>query len=840
MSTPATKFTRLAAFQLILSGSISAVITAFYGYEMLLAVSGITVAAGGFFLSSIGRNLFVKIIDIAIGSRFGKLIGFAPALLVAGFLFAYRPGMAVTLSLCPLLLAFWLMGLEFIWLACEKREAFAPNDKKSSNHAVAFMALLLALGLLLIPSRVPSLLSGIPVDGPFEFIVTAFFLPLAWIIGRSFFSRKPVILALLVMLVIKLTLFVFLPQSGFGVKAYRSEDASTALVSETGYNTWLHSTYIEIMQAPYTSIRELPVEWVNDRLGYDFEQFWLSVDVDGFIRLRDEGKFVLVVKGAKASGGQWIDPQTNEVDFIPVVSDHKELKSALYEELPSIKEFQIRSRALFTKFGEARFEPVLLYPDGSYKSLFGNADIWLSQDKSLSQEQTVLFGMIQNLLALIFVAGLFFSGAKGLMGLASQNRISEADVYLAVSAPIIYFIASLVEKPHVPFVLIAVLILITIIKIVDFNLHPTRPTIKSFLLFAGVLFLLGYFVLDVNNLRSIANFPDGQDGLEYQTFARNIFVHGDIFLVHTPPRAYKVLFPYIVGLLHSVFGQSSAAQFFMNAWCAVLSAALTFALAKHFKLSLQAALLAAMSFLIILCLPSSFIYYFRFGLIEPAAILCLMLTLFFAMKRRQLEMTLAAILTVLLRLDYLGLVLASFLLQADPMTGNFSSAWASLWSWVSRNLKPMFIFFLAVILPPLLIVASYFIFIPNYMLSASDVSQSSALSMLDGFMRVLFGGNINDFNEKISQGSFEFLLIVLPLAFGFGVSMLSVFHRLGIFATIDLKLALLIPSVLPAYIAVRPAAYFPRFSFPLLAIDILLTVLFLHGLLVKRQVISDK
>jgi hypothetical protein len=205
-----------------------------------------------------------------------------------------------------------------------------------------------------------------------------------------------------------------------------------------------------------------------------------------------------------------------------------------------------------------------------------------------------------------------------------------------------------------------------------------------------------------------------------------------------------------------------------------------------------------------------------------------MLTLFFAMKRRRLEMTLAAILTVLLRLDYLGLVLASFLLQADPLTGNFSSAWASLWSWLSRNLKPMFTFTLAVILPPLLVVTAYFIFIPNYMLSASDVSQSSILSMLDGFMRVLFGGNINDFNEKISQGSFEFLLIVLPLAFGFGISMLSIFLRRGLFAAMDLRLALLIPAILPAYIAVRPAAYFPRFSFPLLALDITLLGMVLY------------
>lgn len=87
-------------------------------------------------------------------------------------------------------------------------------------------------------------------------------------------------------------------------------------------------------------------------------------------------------------------------------------------------------------------------------------------------------------------------------------------------------------------------------------------------MFAGVLFCFGHPALDINNLRSIASLPADQDGLEYQTFARNIFVHGDAFLAQTPPRAYKVLFPYLVGLLHIGFGQSAAAQFFINAWCA--------------------------------------------------------------------------------------------------------------------------------------------------------------------------------------------------------------------------------------------------------------------------------
>ncbi|MBL8061606.1 MAG: hypothetical protein JNK32_01185 [Anaerolineales bacterium] len=831
MLTYTTKFIRFLAFELIVSGLISAIISAVQGYESLLALSVFVIAVGGvIFLTS--SNAFIrKLVETAVASRFGRWLGFIPLVLITLFLFAYQPGKAILSSLGAVLFAFWLIGVEFLWFANHPRKGTTQRPESERRRSTAsLLALILAFGFLLIPSRLPSLLGGIPIDQPIEFIVSAFLLPLVWIIDRSFFSRRFVMVSLLILVAAKLTLYLILPQSGFGVGAFRTEDVFSIKESERGYTSWLNSPYSAVMEMPYTSVREFPVEWVNDRLGYDFEKFQILVGVGGYVRVRDEGKIVFIVKGARSYSGNIVNTQTSIV-----LDDYADLNKALYEELPSAKEFQIRVETFYTKFGEARLDPVLLYPDGSYKSLFEKADVWMSKEGSLLSGQTTLFRSLQNLLALFFMTGLIFSGAKGLMGLLNQNRISEADIYLVLTGLLTYFVALLVDKQQIPLVLMASLVFTALVKIIDFKLRPTRPTIRSFVLFAGVLFLFGYLALDINNLRSIASLPEGQDGLEYQTFARNIFVNGDEFLAQTPPRAYKILFPYLVGLLHVGFGQSAAAQFFMNAWCGVLSAALTFALAKYFKLSLTVTLLASTSFLMILCLPSSFIYYFRFGLIEPAAVLCLMLTLFFAAKRRRLEMTLAAILTVLLRLDYLGLVLASFLLWSDPVTGGFSSAWASLWSWTMRNLKPYFAYAALVILPSLFIISAYYVFVPNYMLSASDVSQSSFLSMLDGFMRVLLGGNLNDFREKISQGSFEFLLIVLPLALGFLVSMLSIFHRRDIFARIDLRLALLIPAILPAYIAVRPAAYFPRFSFPLLGLDIILLGMVFYFVLLRHN-----
>ena len=216
-------------------------------------------------------------------------------------------------------------------------------------------------------------------------------------------------------------------------------------------------------------------------------------------------------------------------------------------------------------------------------------------------------------------------------------------------------------------------------------------------------------------------------------------------------------------------------------------------------------------------------------MIEAIAVLFLLATLSFAAKRQTLEMRLAAIITVLFRLDYLGLVIAAIILTSDPMIGGMKFAWGELLKWVNQNIKSILLYVLIIVMFPALIIGSYFILVEGYELNASDTAQISLLSIIEGFMRVLFGGNLRDLQEMVSQNSFEFLLITIPLALGFIISFLTIFHRRGIFAKIDLRLALLIPSILPAYIVVRPTGYFSRFSFPILALNVILIGIFLYN-----------
>jgi hypothetical protein len=590
----------------------------------------------------------------------------------------------------------------------------------------------------------------------------------------------------------------------------------------------LNPSYSDIMQSPYKSMREFPVEWVNNQFGFDFDQFWLMLEINGTIHIYDEGRFVFVIRGAKQVLFEMTDSSSGTKIPAVFVDDFKTLDSGFYRQLPEYNTFDLRGTVLYTKFGEARLEPVLLYADGSVKPLFENAGVWTSQTEVPSQSMSVFFENLLNALALIFVALISIGIIQGFTDLYYRNELSTADIYLAFSSLGVYYLSTLIEKSQVPFVFVGALITVAIIKLLDFKFNPSPPSFKSYIVFVGIIFLLGYLTLDINSLRSITTLPKGQDGLEYQTFARNIFVYRDVFLAQTPPRAYKVLFPYVVGVLHTIFGQSSAAQFLMNAWCAVLSAALAFTLAKKFQLPLPKALLTSISFIIILCLPSSYIYYFRFGLMEPIAVFFLLLTMIFALKHQLFEMRVSAIITVLLRLDYLGLIIAAIILMSSPLIGDMKSVWSELLKWIRQSIKDIILHIFIITAIPALVIASYYIFIEKYMLNASDTHQLSLWSMVGGFMRVLVGGNLSDFRETISQNSFGFLLITIPLTIGFIISFLSIFHRQGIFAKMDLRLAILIPSILPVYIVVRPTGYFSRFSFPILALDIILIGMFLY------------
>lgn len=824
-------FFRLIAFELIITGIISLMIAIHQKYETVLAVSGVIIFAGVVFLFFAGairsQPAISRKIEDFISSRYNQYFLFSPAIFLLAFLFTVKPGKELLVALTPALLYLWLVGLEFIWFF-PTNWRLSSSPQKAGRSWSSLLSLLLVYGFLLVPSHVPTLLDGVLWDQTFEFVVATLLIPMVFIINWGFFSNRKSIILLFGLLLIKILISSFTPQSGLGIRIYKDADSYAAGIWEESYHTWLTPSYTSVMQSPYHSIREMPVEWVNDHFGFNFDKFWMALELSGTIHIPDDGRFVLLARGEAETNLEIIDLDSH-IKSLPVIVDNtNKLSEKDYLQLPDIKNFEIQGIILFKRFAEARLEPALVYPDGSTRSVFENAGVWLSSENILTQEQSTYFRIILNLLSLTFAGFLSLGFFVGLMEMLGRNQLSAADIYIVQTSILVFYIAGMIPKPQLPYFLAGLLAVIVLIKTIDHKFIRQETSFKSYLVSVGIIFLAVFMIMDISSLKAMSPFPAGQDGLEYQNFARHIFVYGDTFLAQTPPRAYKILFPYLVGLLHLLFGQSTSAQLFLNSWSAILSSALTFHLAKSLKLPSKFSFSISISLLFILCFPASFIFYYRFGLIEPIAILCLLTTLYFASTRRTAWLFVSGILTVLFRLDYIGLAFAAILLTAPAITGTVRQAWRQLLDWAIEQWKLITAYLISLCIFPFTIILGYFLLIPNYMLNAGDTRQSSLQTMFESLIRVAFGDTPIGLLARFAESPLHTLLIAIPLAGGFFIALAAIFFRKGIFSKLDLRWALLIPAVLPPYIAVQPTGYFPRFSFSLLPLDLIMIGLLAH------------
>jgi len=627
-----------------------------------------------------------------------------------------------------------------------------------------------------------------------------------------------------------LSAWAMLPQSGLGVRVYSSSEAVARQQWQKSYSSVVTRAYTDVAQAPYLNYREFPLEWINSP-GFTSSDFWANVQFGGNVRLGDNERLVFLVQGAKNATLNYVDEKSQRAVPAPWISSFDELSGLTYQKLPDLKDFTIQGSLLLTKLGQSRLEPLLVSPSGAYGSALPSARIWTDPAGA-----GIAIERVEALLVLVDVLGLGLIGIisaaflRGILTLYRNEQLTALDLYLGASGLLGLYLTSLVARPEVNLVLIPLIGLFGGLKIMEAVISPRRRSVKGLLFSVGVVLLLVFAVMELGSLRALTIFPPFQDGLEYQNFARNIVVKGDVLLLQSPPRAYKVLFPYLVGLLHAVFGQSASAQLFLNAWAAILTGMLIAGLMKA-STPAPISFTAATVWMILLCLPSTYVYYFRFGLIEPIAILLLVACCFFAAQGRPWEMLTAGLLTVLFRLDYLGGVLAAAVLTTAPITGSAPVAWRILRDRVRARWKPLLVYGAWICLPPLLIILGYLTFTPAYVLNATDTRHSSLASVAAGLLRVVAGGDSHELRVRWLGDPAGSLLLSAVLILGFLLAGAAIVIRAGVLEKVDLRLAVLAPSILPAYLAVQPTGYAPRFSLPLLPFDLMLLGVLVHRLI---------
>lgn len=820
-----TNFFHLVGVELILAGAWtlftaltqSLRTTTFLAVAVMLA--GFVVLSAPFFLKSYIANLVS-----VLGGKFGQLAALAIPLLLSAFFFLRSPGVETIKIIAPILACVWLIGIEVLFFFQTPRES-KPEQNTSNNLAI--LSVLLGYGILLIPSRVPSLLDGFPWNTPLEFIIATLILPFAFFFGRNFLSQKAATLLLALVLVTKLTLSFFLPQSGLGVHVYFSEE-------ELASNKWartyaLNPSYSEVAQLPYRSLLEFPVESINTH-GFDKKLFWMTMKFDGFVSLNKDERLVIILQGAEQRQIELIDLAAGESVEVATAKSVDDLNADTFSNLPYVGDAELKGSLLFKNYGNGRFEPVILNSDGSIRSAYSQT--WLS--KPALDLPVGIFQFIQNLLLVLFLGCLAWSLWNGLSTSYRFGIIDTLDIYLALTGLGLYYIADVADKPTLHLLLLPVVLALVVVQLLGFTLRSRVYSTKGYVLALGLPILLMFLTLDLPTLQSVVLLPQYQDVSDYQILARNIYVAGDAFLFQSPPWAYKVLYPYVIGLLHILFGQSLSAQFFLNIWSALLSVILTIEIAVFFDVSRRISFVVANSSFLILLIPVSFIFFFRFGLIEPLAIMTLLLGAYFAKEGKFGAMFITGVITGMLRLNFAGAIFTSITFLEPTCVGGFSQVWGTFVNRLRLSWKRWLSYLVAIPLPSLLIAFVYTRVKPGYTLTHEMNDQSSVWSVLMSLASVIVGGDQEFLQNQIRNNPLDLVLITLPILFGLIIALISLVYRKGIFEKIDLRLSLFLLSMLPVYAVLKPIGYFPRYSWSFLP-----PAFILLGLVLQMTVLRD-
>lgn len=826
--SPTTEARRFAAFfylaglQLILAGAWTLTIALSQNLRTttLLAVAAIGVGIVCFVLPSFLKNYTVNIVSV-VGGRLGQLGALAVPVLLSAFLFLRNPSGDALKIMGALLTCIWLIGIEVLFFFQTPREE-KPQQVTTSRFVL--FSILFAYGILLIPSRVPSLLDGFPWNTPLEFITATLILPLAFFFGRNILSQKAVTLLLVLLLVAKLTLSFFLPQSGLGVRIYTSEEARASGKWERTYGSFLESSYSQVMQLPYRAFYTLPIEYINSH-GYNRDTFWLAMELTGAIKLEEDERLVFVVQGASERRLEIKNLETGEIINILSVRSAEDLGTNLFGNIPYTRMAELKGSLTFSNYGNARIEPIILHSDGSIRSALPKFRLNSSSlDISVGGYQIMLY-----LIGILLLGLLVFSLIDGIYRLYKCAVLDALDVYFALTGILFYYIITVTNKQAIGLLILIWVIFLTLVKWLDFSLRSRLYSKIGYLFSIGIPTLLAFIALDVPVIQNVVQIPQYQDAMEYQWLARNIYVGGDTFLQQTPPWSYKVLYPYIIGFVHILFGQSMSAQLFMNVWCAILSVILMVDIAMFFGVNRRLAFVSASSFLFLLLLPISFIYYFRFGLIEPLAILTLLATCYYAIRNNIAALFASGILTGMLRLNFGGSIFTAITFASTrQFTGSFKQSWIEFLVWCRSNWMRLTAYLITIPAPALLITFLYSRFIPTYTLSPDLNKQNSIFTVLQSLMIVIIGGDMEYLSTKFVNDPVGGLLITIPIVTGLLIALISLVYRKGIFARLDLRLSLFLLSNLPVYAVLKPIAYFPRYSWSFLPPALILLALVLQ------------
>ncbi|HEY3310861.1 MAG TPA: hypothetical protein VGK00_04400 [Anaerolineales bacterium] len=590
-----------------------------------------------------------------------------------------------------------------------------------------------------------------------------------------------------------------------------------------------------VMKTRYRDLFEFPADWITRQNLASTPRPWLGVSIKGYASLAPDEKLIFLTQGLLEGKIWFTDPASGKTIDALILKSPSEFKDIGTSTPPNPAIFSIDGRLVYKNDQDYQLAPFIVKQDQSTIPAFAQPRLWVNQpppgfSTSMSRIAAWVITLENILVGGLIIACLIF----GVLNKIRQGKIRTLDIYAGTSGILLLLLASNFwgqVNLLIPRIRLAEGLQSLAIFVINTNLVMVlcssvksklafRPA-RAFLLSCGLIVLV-YFILNFqDNLKQFTVFSTLDDPFEYQYFARNIFIHRDFLMLGTAPRAYKFLFPYLVGWLHFLFGQSSSAQFFLNAWCAVLSAMVTIKIIQKQGVDAITAMTSA-SLIVILLFGTYFYLYFQFGLIEPIAVICLLIFFYFSQRKSTAGLLLSGALTLLLRLDYAGALFAGLVFNHSALYGNLREVWRQLLTWLKSAWFRLVKFAIILLLPVFAVIAVYNILTPDYTLNASDTSQTSIVSIFTGLLKVTIGGSPTDIRTMFLDMPIFTAITTLILAGGTLLGLTTLFLRIKVFQSLDMRWGLVVLGYLLVYFVVQPTNYPPRFSTPMLPIAIII------------------
>lgn len=693
-----------------------------------------------------------------------------------------------------------------------------------------------------IPSGVPSWFDGLPWSGALETVVLTAILPFLLIGQRRFLASKRILLILLSMLALKLILVLWAPASGWEVKAYESPQSLAAGKWEPTYQSIWRNQASAILDRPWVSAEQFPIEWMNRYDANKRKDLRLILNIRGWALIPAGEKLILQANGA-ARSSLCIYDRNGHRWKMPVLKGAKNDQAVASQEGPD-GACRVEGEIFFDKRGNWSLVPLLQDSAGRLKPALDQLALW--QGHNVVQAGSGLLAGLRWLSRILdWVTLLFLAAWAGnlLHGLWRQSYLNPWLVCLAafgLAAPLalskVPQIAALDPTGIMPLAA-AMTIAAAVLTGYAFSRkgadHLGGLDPAKFVMFVLGPGIIGYLIINWwYQLGAMHFYSIGDDWLVYQNYGRLIFVGGDWWSSFEPIIFYQPGYRYIVGLLHTFFGQSALAQHMLDAWAVAGGAALLTALARLMGALPGWAILGCALYLANE-LAGGFRHHIGRSMSEHAGMLFMMMAIWGAMRSREstpgrvLYPAMAAVIGFWVRMDHLGTLAVAGLFRQPGLGAGWLATWrnwlADLWrdrNWVLLYWLVLLLAVLAVLLRNE-IMGGLFVLVDPENTGRWDVD--SLYGAWLGIARVL---NADDHALKFPA------FVLWPGALA---GLLALIWRRGLFTGYPLSLALSIVATLIPYLFLLPNGSPPRFSVHLLPLACLSLVLVGNGIMQTKR-----